>query len=190
MYAQVEKPKANKINNSNNSITQKISKKIKNYSYPLIQRAPVRTTGGGWIKNTLTQADFVFGSDTNAAVRTDVNSFAPTRYGTKVDLNYKVGDGATAANNGLGGLTTNETITDIDNQQKTFWHAGHILGSQNGGSGTDIDNIFRQDPTLNVGMGGRNAEWRAHEDKFHNDLVNSTTAIPTSIGSWSVKVHN
>lgn len=190
MYAQKEKLKDDNVKKSNTSITQKNSMKFKDYSYPLIQRAPKRTAGAGWIKNTLTTADFTSGSDTNSTVRDDVNSVSPTRSGTKVDLNYKVGDGLTAANDGLGGLATNIGITDIDNQQKIFWHAGHILGSQNGGSGTDLDNIFQQDPTLNVGMNGRNSEWRAHEDKFHADLLAATAIHPTSKGSWSVKVHN
>jgi len=118
--------------------------------------------GGQRIDHIETDADistYQQGSATNRTMRNLVNNPA-TDVPTSIDYGYTVIDPAT-------GITITSRNHNVLNPAiaGANWDAGHAVGRQHGGSGTDPDNIFAQNREINRGNNGMYRVWRRLEDR-------------------------
>jgi hypothetical protein len=114
----------------------------------------------------ITSGDLNGGSRTDNTTRAHVRNpgtFKPAN----VTFEYKVTDNGNNLKATQAATTISNAITNV-NYQPGLWDAGHALARQNGGSGTNTNHVFPQDPETNRGNGGKWGLWRAHEANFHN----------------------
>jgi hypothetical protein len=192
MYAQKEKPKKDQRRTNISSRIQTKSKgKINNTpantkklptNYSTIQCLADRVKFGNSIGFTVHRADMAGGSDTNPQVRADVNSLNPTNSGDNITVGW-----ATYQNNNQVGGSQISNIDNTMNPQK--WDAGHLLAQINGGVGTDVNWVFRQDPALNRGLDGLYQNWKGEEANFNTalkNLPNETRVNAVANGNYGV----
>jgi hypothetical protein len=55
------------------------------------------------------------------------------------------------------------------------YQAGHIRSNAAGGSGTDLNNIFGQNPEVNMGHDGHYPVWRAMENDMNSAMRTSNS---------------
>jgi hypothetical protein len=149
-----------------------------------------KSTVGGWERFEVQKGDLGKGTGTTSSTRAYVND-PSTKKPASISFAYHK----------IGVSPGTVTATQLDNPKSTlsyksgsYWDAGHKLGRQNGGSGSDNDWVFPQTPSVNQGntrnmtdkekeeyeeyvdsQGGdtMSAKWRAHEDSF-KELVNTS----------------
>ncbi len=163
-----------------------------NSSAAAVLQRVTKTTVSGWERFEVHKGDLGKGSGTNSTTRAHVND-PSTKKPSSINFAYHE----------IGISPTSITANKIENPQSTlsyksgsYWDAGHKLGRQNGGSGTDTDWVFPQTPSINQGntrnmtelekqqyetfvdsQGGdtMSQKWRSHEDSF-NSLVSKSSA--------------
>lgn len=121
------------------------------------------------LRSTIRGQDVGTGTSTNKKVR-DYSNHPNTRVPKYVKYSYTVEDASGAQIRQYRGRKLRNKIPQ---GQKA--DAGHVIGSQMGGSGTSRRNIFPQNISLNRGWGGRHRQWRFREDKVRNYAQNGNT---------------
>jgi hypothetical protein len=145
---------------------------VQKKSSGVAQRAVNAISLGNPYTFTITKADLGTGTKTSAGTRNYVNNVGTAK----------------PANVDWAAITWNAMFVQQTNNQGTVnnpvpagnYDAGHALARQNGGLGNNNAWVFPQNPDVNQGHAGRHADWRAHEQQFHND-VNTHGA-----GVWAV----
>lgn len=147
----------------------------------LVQLKPTKSDYDGGEMFVLSKNDLDSGTGTNSTTQKYVN--APSTFKPSfVQFNYLTSSKKPKS------IGTN-LVYSADNPQPSmsyssgsFYDAGHKLASQNGGLGDDTDWVFPQNPAFNQGnsrlmnkkeklaTGKTYPVWRAHEQRFHNDV--------------------
>lgn len=107
------------------------------------------------------------GTNTNQSVRTYANAkTTKIPKGYTDNMSYLSDNGKTKTRTFIG---HNPHRPNQNPNRKTDWDAGHIQGNQIGGSGTNKDNIFPQNPIANQQAGPAGRQYTAPgSHKWHN----------------------
>lgn len=126
---------------------------------------------GETVDATLDKSNYRQGSGTDVAAREFVND-DKTPIPRRIDYQYEYYD-PNSSTWKAGGKT------DIQNSfvQGKRWDAGHIIGRQLGGSGTDPANLFPQNIYINRGWQGEFNEWRRIENEVASLMQQTTVKV-------------